>query len=70
VVVSVAKALGRLVSGTSEAAIRFDDLCSLRESLGFEKRVKGSYPLFRKTGVEERINLTCSGKATTRSRTK
>jgi hypothetical protein len=25
--------------------------------LGFEKRVKGSHHLFRKAGVEERINL-------------
>jgi predicted RNA binding protein YcfA (HicA-like mRNA interferase family) len=29
----------------------------LLESLGFEKRVKGSHHLFRKAGVEERINL-------------
>jgi predicted RNA binding protein YcfA (HicA-like mRNA interferase family) len=33
----------------------------LLESLGFEKRVKGSHHLFRKTGVEERINLQREG---------
>ena len=58
---SVAKTLRRLLSGTSDAAIRFDDLCSLLESLGFDQRVKGSHHLFRKAGVEERINLQREG---------
>jgi hypothetical protein len=59
--VSGAKTLRRLLSGRSDAAIRFDDLRSLLESLGFEKRVKGSHQLFRKAGVEERINLQREG---------
>ncbi|MBI3683046.1 MAG: type II toxin-antitoxin system HicA family toxin [Acidobacteria bacterium] len=58
---SVAKTLRRLLSGTSDAAIRFDDLCFLLESLGFDRRVKGSHHLFRKAGVEERINLQREG---------
>jgi predicted RNA binding protein YcfA (HicA-like mRNA interferase family) len=33
----------------------------LLESLGFEKRVKGSHHLFRKSGVEEKINLQRAG---------
>ncbi len=53
--------LGRLLSGTADAAIRFDDLYRLLESLGFEKRVRGSHHLFRKSGVEERINLQRAG---------
>ncbi|MEK7409552.1 MAG: type II toxin-antitoxin system HicA family toxin [Acidobacteriota bacterium] len=57
----VPRTLRRLLSGTSDAAIRFDDLCSLLESLGFDKRVKGSHHLFRKAGVEERINLQREG---------
>ena len=52
VVVSAEKTLGRLLSGRADAAIRFDDLCQLLESLGFEKRVRGSHHLFRKSGVE------------------
>jgi predicted RNA binding protein YcfA (HicA-like mRNA interferase family) len=51
----------RLLSGTADAAIRFDDLCRLLESLGFEERVRGSHHLFRKSGVEERINLQREG---------
>ncbi|OFW11096.1 MAG: toxin HicA [Acidobacteria bacterium RIFCSPLOWO2_12_FULL_59_11] len=58
---SVAKTLRQLLSGTSDAAIRFDDVCSLLESLGFDQRVKGSHHLFRKTGIEERINLQREG---------
>ena len=55
------KTLRRLLSGTADAAIRFDELCSLLESLGFEKRVRGSHHLFRKTGVQEMINLQKDG---------
>jgi len=55
------KTLRRLLSGTADAAIRFDELCSLLESLGFEMRVRGSHHLFRKTGVQEMINLQRDG---------
>jgi predicted RNA binding protein YcfA (HicA-like mRNA interferase family) len=55
------KTLGRLLSGTADAAIRFDDLCQLLERLGFERRVRGSHHLFRKNGVEEKINLQRAG---------
>ena len=55
------KTLERVLSGTADAAIRFDELCQLLERLGFEKRVRGSHHLFRKTGVEERVNLQRAG---------
>lgn len=55
------KTLARLLSGTADAAIRFEDLCQLLERLGFDKRVRGSHHLFRKSGVEEKINLQRSG---------
>jgi len=35
-VMGAEKTLARLLSGTADAAIRFDDLCQLLESLGFE----------------------------------
>jgi hypothetical protein len=56
-----AKILRQILSRRSDATIRFDDLCALLESLGFEKRVKGSHHLFRKLGVEEQINLQRDG---------
>lgn len=47
----------RVLSGTADAAIRFDDLCRMLESLGFEKRVRGSHPIFRRAGIDAKINL-------------
>lgn len=61
VYVSAAKTLQRVLSGTSDAALRFDDVCTMLEELGFEKRVRGSHHLFRKPGVEERLNLQRDG---------
>jgi predicted RNA binding protein YcfA (HicA-like mRNA interferase family) len=55
------KTFTRLLSGTADAAIRFEDLCQLLERLGFEKHVRGSHHLFRKPGVEERLNLQRDG---------
>jgi hypothetical protein len=62
------KTLRLLLSGSADASIRFDDLCQLLESLGFEKRVKGSHHLFRKSGVEEKINLQRAGGRRSRTR--
>jgi HicA toxin of bacterial toxin-antitoxin, len=59
--VSVSKTLQRLLSGTADAAIRFDDLRSLLERLGFEERIRGSHHRFRKAAVEEGINLQREG---------
>ena len=49
------------LSGTADAAIRFDDLCRLLDSLGFDKRVRENHHLFRKSGVEGMINLQRAG---------
>ena len=55
------KTIRRVLSGTSDASIRFDDLCSLLENLEFEKRVKGGHHMFRRAGVEDKINLQRDG---------
>jgi len=49
------------LSGNSDATIGFDDLCSLLKSLGFEERIRGSHHLFRRIGVEEKLNLQRDG---------
>jgi hypothetical protein len=51
------KLLSRILKGASDASIRFDDLCKLLQHLGFEERIRGSHHIFRKQGVEEKINL-------------
>jgi hypothetical protein len=51
------KLLLKILSGTSDANIEFEDLCNLLKHLGFEMRVKGSCHIFRKEGMIEKINL-------------
>ena len=46
---------------TSDANIGFNDLCDLLRKLGFQERVRGSHHLFRKQGVEDKINLQRDG---------
>ena len=51
------KLLQKILSGRSDANIRFGDLRGLLRNLGFAERVQGSHHIFRKNGVAERINL-------------
>jgi hypothetical protein len=51
------KLLERILRGASDANIPFDDLRGLLRQLGFEERTRGGHHLFRKEGVEEKINL-------------
>ncbi|GIW32556.1 MAG: toxin HicA [Meiothermus sp.] len=55
------KLLLKVLRGTADANIDFDDLRQLLLHLGFEERVKGSHHIFRKEGIEERINLQQDG---------
>lgn len=55
------KTLGRILSGMADANIRFDELCQVLADMGFEKRVKGSHHIFRKAGIEDRVNLQKDG---------
>ena len=51
----------KILGGRSDANIRFDDLLSLLRNLGFAERTRGSHHVFRKEGIEERINLQRDG---------
>ena len=51
----------RILRGTSDANISFNDLRRLLQRLGFEERIRGSHHMFRKAGVEEKINLQREG---------
>jgi hypothetical protein len=52
-----AAVLERLLRGTSDANIAFDELCGLLRQLGFTERIRGSHHLFRKEGMVDKINL-------------
>ncbi len=51
------KTLAKVLRGTSDTNIRFDDLRSLLDSLGFAERIKGSHHIFSREGVDELPNL-------------
>jgi hypothetical protein len=53
----VDRLLKRIVAGSSDASISFDDLCSLLRHLGFEERVRGSHHIFYRADIEEILNL-------------
>ena len=55
------KLLLQILQGRSDAIVPFDNLCRLLIRLGFEERIRGSHHLFRKDGVEEKINLQRDG---------
>ncbi|MCY3759920.1 MAG: type II toxin-antitoxin system HicA family toxin [Gemmatimonadetes bacterium] len=54
----------RILSGRSDANIRFNDLRLFLFRLGFVERVRGSHHIFRKEGVREQINLQRDGSHT------
>jgi len=55
------KLLLQIFRGESDTNIPFDDLCQLLRRMGFEERTRGSHHIFRKQGVEEKINLQRDG---------
>jgi hypothetical protein len=55
------KLLLQILRGVSDANIRFEDLRALLLHLGFEERIKSSHHIFRKAGIDERINLQREG---------
>ena len=58
------KLLIKILSGTSDATIPFEPLCSLLISMGFEERIRGSHHIFSKAGIDEIINIQAKkGKA-------
>ena len=51
------KLLLKILKGRSDANIAFEDLRKLLLKLGFEERKRGSHYIFRKEGIEEKINI-------------
>jgi hypothetical protein len=53
--------LFRVLQGTSDANIRFNELRDLLSGLGFTERVRGSHHIFTRGGVAEILNLQPRG---------
>jgi len=47
----------KILSGTSDANIKFTDLRKLVISLGFNERIKGDHFIYSKSGMTEIINI-------------
>jgi len=47
----------QILSGSSDANIKFKPLCELLEHLGFDERIKGEHHIYSKSGVDEIVNL-------------
>lgn len=51
------KLLIKILRGTSDSNIPFEQLCTLLKNLGFVERIQGSHHIFTKEGVEDILNL-------------
>lgn len=55
------KILEKVLRGTSDANIDFEDLRQLLNNVGFDERIRGSHHIFTKNDVMEIINLQPKG---------
>lgn len=55
------KALRRILAGTADANVPFEDLCEVLRRLGFEERVRASHHIFARTDIAEIVNLQPRG---------
>lgn len=55
------KILLKVLSGSSDSNISFDDLRSILNYLGFDERIKSSHHIYSKENIDEIINLQPSG---------
>jgi len=51
----------RILSGTNDKNIDFEDLCKILLILKFEERIRGSHHIYFKEGIEEIINIQPDG---------
>ena len=51
------KLLEKVLRGTADANLSFDELSYVLEHLGFERRVRGSHHIFSRSDVAEILNL-------------
>ena len=57
----VNKTLSRVLSGTSDTNISFQDICNLLRHFGFDERIRGSHHIFTREGIPEILNIQPRG---------
>lgn len=55
------KLLDKILRGTSDANIDFNELCRFLRSLSFVERIRGTHHIFSRSGIEEILNLQPKG---------
>ncbi len=55
------KLLLKILRGTSDANISFNELCQFLHALGFVQRIRGDHHIFAKENVIEILNLQPTG---------
>jgi hypothetical protein len=55
------RVLLKVLQGTGDANIRFEDLRSLLSALGFNERIRGDHHIFSRPSVDEILNLEPRG---------
>ncbi|MDZ7795227.1 MAG: type II toxin-antitoxin system HicA family toxin [Spirochaetia bacterium] len=55
------KILQVILRGTSDSNVKFSDLCTVLNILGFECRIKGDHHIYFKEGIDEIINIQPKG---------
>ena len=55
------KVIERILRGTADANIAFEDIRGMLLFLGFDERIRGSHHVYRKTEIEEKINIQRAG---------
>ena len=53
----IKKIIEKILRGTADKNISFNDLCQILHHFGFEERIKGSHHIFFKEGIDEILNL-------------
>jgi predicted RNA binding protein YcfA (HicA-like mRNA interferase family) len=55
------KLLERILRGSSDVDVPFDEMRRVLSHLGFQERIRGSHHIFSKDGVEEILNIQPKG---------
>ena len=55
------KLLIKILCGSKDRDIDFDDVCKVLMNFGFEVRTKGSHHIFYKDGIDEILNIQPDG---------
>ena len=55
------KVVETILRGTSDANIAFEDIRGVLLHFGFEERIRGSHHMYRKEGIDEKVNIQRAG---------